>query len=143
MLTTGKVIRFDEVRGYGFIAPTEPGEDVFMHANDLVDEEYLYHEGSDVEFFMEQGDKGPKASQIRLRAQRSASRPAGSPVATDDMDAEPYRQRTGRDSQDAAQFRRDLTDALIESVDTLTAAQIKQVRECVLKVARNAGHIAK
>ena len=29
IMLTGKVIRFDEVRGYGFIAPDGGGEDVF------------------------------------------------------------------------------------------------------------------
>ncbi|PAX89758.1 hypothetical protein CLM82_19405, partial [Streptomyces albidoflavus] len=66
MLKTGKILRFDEVRGYGFIVPNEGGEDVFMHANDLVDEKYLYQSGREVEFFEEMGEKGPKASQIRL-----------------------------------------------------------------------------
>ncbi|NED08770.1 cold shock domain-containing protein, partial [Streptomyces sp. SID6648] len=74
MLTVGKVLRFDEVKGYGFIAPEEGGEDVFMHANDLVDEKYLYQAGSSVEFFLESGEKGPKASEIRLSYQPSPNR---------------------------------------------------------------------
>ena len=38
MMLTGKVIRFDDVRGYGFIAPDGGGEDVFVHANVLGDD---------------------------------------------------------------------------------------------------------
>ncbi|MFH8978146.1 cold shock domain-containing protein [Streptomyces sp. NPDC017890] len=142
MLMTGKVVRFDEVRGYGFIAPAEAGEDVFMHANDLLDEKYLYQEGREVEFFLEQGDKGPKASQIRLVHQPTAirlpSRPAGSPDDRQDV-----REAGGNDATDAALFRAELTEALLGSSGTLTADQIKQVRECVVALARNRGWIAR
>ncbi|MEV0642499.1 cold shock domain-containing protein [Streptomyces sp. NPDC050619] len=127
MLMTGKVLRFDEVRGYGFIAPSEAGEDVFMHANDLLDEKYLYHEGSEVEFFMEMGEKGPKASEIRLVYQPSANRiPATRPAAPGEAPG-------------IGQFRTELTEALVGSVDSLTAAQIRQVRNCVVDLARSKG----
>ncbi|MET8575068.1 cold shock domain-containing protein [Streptomyces sp. NPDC005012] len=121
MLTTGRVLRFDEVRGYGFIAPDEGGEDVFMHANDLLDDKYLYAEGSEVEFLLEMGDKGPKGAEIRLL--RPAARPAA-PAA-----------RPGAGSD----FRAELTEALLDAVPTLTAAQLKQVRSCVLDLTRAQG----
>ncbi|GAB2883625.1 cold shock domain-containing protein [Streptomyces deserti] len=138
MLMTGKVLRFDEVRGYGFIAPAEPGEDVFMHANDLLDEKYLYHEGSEVEFFMEMGEKGPKASQIRLIYQPSANRIPHRPAVAGES-AEDRTGESGDAAGDTAQFRADLTEALVESVDSLTAAQIKQIRGRVIELARSRG----
>jgi CspA family cold shock protein len=141
VLMNGKVLRFDEVKGYGFIAPSEPGEDVFMHANDLVDEKHLYRDGSDVEFFVEWGEKGPKASQIRLRTQPSPNRLTSLPVPKENVATEPRRGPAALDSPDAAQFGRDVTEALVESVDTLTAAQIRQVRSCVLELVRNAGWV--
>lgn len=131
MLMTGKVLRFDEVRGYGFIAPSGPGEDVFMHANDLLDEKYLYKEGSEVEFFMETGEKGPKASQIRLVYQPSGNRIAQRPAS-----AGP------EESESAEDFRGELTDALVDSVDTLTAVQIRQVRSCVMELITSRGWVA-
>ncbi|MEU2357284.1 cold shock domain-containing protein [Streptomyces misionensis] len=138
MLTTGRVLRFDEVRGYGFIAPTEPGEDVFMHANDLLDEKYLYHEGSEVEFHLEMGEKGPKASQIRLIHQPSPNRPPSRPVFSDGTTAEragtPAGEGTG-----AAHFRTELTELLVTSVDSLTAAQIRQIRERVVELVWTKG----
>ncbi|MEV5430312.1 cold shock domain-containing protein [Streptomyces sp. NPDC052701] len=138
MLMTGKVLRFDEVRGYGFIVPSEPGEDVFMHANDLLDEKYLYHEGSEVEFFMEMGEKGPKASQVRLVYQPSANRIPHRPAATGESVADRPGDR-GDAPRDTARFRTDLTEALVESVDSLTAAQIRQIRSCVVELARARG----
>ncbi|WP_151773323.1 cold-shock protein [Streptomyces abyssomicinicus] len=131
MLVTGRVLRFDEVRGYGFIAPDEGGEDVFMHANDLLDDKYLYAEGCQVEFVLEMGEKGPKGSEIRLLA--PAPRSAG-PVAG--LGAGPG-SRTA-----AGEFRAELTEALIEAVPTLTAAQLRQVRGCVLELTRARGWLA-
>ncbi|MFI8932354.1 cold-shock protein [Streptomyces sp. NPDC053474] len=137
MLTVGKVLRFDEVRGYGFIAPDTGDEDVFMHANDLVGEKYLYQEGSVVEFFMERGDKGPKASNIRLVHQSTshqlprgglAARPA---AATGDGEVSP-----------AEEFTQELTEALLDSVGSLTGDQIKRVRACVLELAQDHGWVA-
>lgn len=139
MLMTGKVLRFDEVRGYGFIVPKVGDEDVFMHANDLVDDKYLYQEGSEVEFFMEMGEKGPKASNIRLVYQPSshqlprggqAPRPAPRAAAAD-----------GEGSSSAAEFGHDLTEALLDAAGTLTGDQIKQVRACVLDLARARGWV--
>lgn len=111
MLMVGKILRFDEVRGYGFIVPREGGEDVFMHANDLVDDKYLYQAGREVEFYLEMGDKGPKASEIRLvdrPAARRAAAPApasGGPEDQGDLDDD------GLDVLTAAEFRTELTEA--------------------------------
>ncbi|KOX28714.1 DNA-binding protein [Streptomyces sp. NRRL F-4707] len=132
VLTVGKVLRFDEVKGYGFIAPEEGGEDVFMHANDLVDEKYLYQAGSSVEFFLESGEKGPKASEIRLSYQPSPNRitpqAAKAPAA-------------GADRMPADRFQAELTEALLDGVDTLTAAQVRAVRAVVSTVVRGHGWI--
>ncbi|OII61354.1 DNA-binding protein [Streptomyces sp. CC53] len=137
MLMVGKILRFDEVRGYGFIVPREGGEDVFMHANDLVDDKYLYQAGREVEFYLEMGDKGPKASEIRL-VDRSAGRRA--PVAAvpdrvpmEDLDDE------GLDVLTTAEFQAELTEALIEADGTLTTSQLKRVRSRVTELARHHG----
>ena len=66
MATTGKILRFDEIRGYGFIAPDDGGEDVFMHANDLRDNKHLFRPGIKVEFEVEDGERGLKAAEVRL-----------------------------------------------------------------------------
>ena len=132
MLTVGKVLRFDEVKGYGFISPDEGGEDVFMHANDLVDEKYLYQAGSTVEFFMEMGEKGPKASGIRRIYQPSPNR-----LTPKDSRKAP----AGPDRTPPDRFRTELTEALLDGVDTLTAAQVKAVRGVVTELARTHGWV--
>ncbi|MFV2119044.1 cold-shock protein [Streptomyces sp. Act-28] len=134
MLTTGKILRFDEVRGYGFIVPREGGEDVFMHANDLVDEKYLYQAGREVEFHLEMGDKGPKASEIRLVDRSAPAARAEREGDLDDLD-------DVLDVLTAAEFRAELTETLIEADGTLTAAQLKRVRSRVLELARGHGWV--
>ena len=34
-IVAGRVVRFDEIKGYGFIAPSDGGEDVCVHANEI------------------------------------------------------------------------------------------------------------
>ncbi|MCP9206123.1 cold-shock protein [Streptomyces sp. NEAU-Y11] len=129
MTTTGKILRFDEFRGYGFIAPDDGGEDVFMHANDLLDEKHLFQPGSKVQFVPEYGDKGPKASEVRIverAAGPSVVRPVGPDTADDTM----------CDVLSAAEFRAELTEALVEVGGNLTADQIKQVRRRIIELAQ-------
>ncbi|WP_175407306.1 cold shock domain-containing protein [Streptomyces sp. TRM64462] len=140
MLMVGKILRFDEVRGYGFIVPREGGEDVFMHANDLLDDKYLYQAGREVEFYLEMGDKGPKASEIRLVDRAPAPRRAPvSPAVPEragdleDLDDD------GLDVLTTAEFQTELTEALIEADGTLTAAQLKRIRTRVAELARHHG----
>ena len=78
-MLTGKVIRFDEVRGYGFIAPDGGGEDVFVHANVLGDDKYVFGPGLRVEFEAADGDRGPKAYAVHLLPDRGPA-PAVVPV---------------------------------------------------------------
>ncbi|MFE4539280.1 cold-shock protein [Streptomyces scopuliridis] len=131
MLKTGKIQRFDETRGYGFINPDEGGEDVFMHANDLLDEKYLYQAGRDVEFFVEMGEKGPKASEIRLIHQPSRRRPEQFGADGGAAEGEPG----------AAAFRSELTDVLLDADGTLTADQIKRIRTRIVELARARGWV--
>ncbi|MCH5677248.1 cold-shock protein [Streptomyces gilvus] len=151
MVTQGRVVRFDEVRGYGFIRPRDGGEDVFMHANDLIDEKYLYQAGSEVEFALEQGEKGPKASAIRLvrhaahdhhdhhdhRTNRAAPSFSEVPLRhgdVQDIDGEV-------ELLSVEDFRIDLTEALLEHAGSLTVAQLKEVRACVVDLVRKRGWI--
>ncbi|MFJ8649432.1 cold-shock protein [Streptomyces sp. NPDC093546] len=139
MLMVGKILRFDEVRGYGFIVPREGGEDVFMHANDLVDDKYLYRAGREVEFYLEMGDKGPKASEIRLVDQpvRRPTVPAPAAALGDGPDDDPDDDTL--DVLTTAEFQAELTEALLDADGTLTAAQLKRVRASITDLARSHG----
>ncbi|MGP3970216.1 cold shock domain-containing protein [Streptomyces sp. 6N223] len=142
---TGKILRFDEVRGYGFIAPDEGNEDVFMHANDLLEEKYLYQAGRHVEFFLEEGDKGPKASEIRLIRRSDPSGPSGpvplaeprpAPARRDDLDDD-----STCDVLTPEELRAELTETLLAADHTLTAGQILHVRSRLVSLASDHGWV--
>jgi len=62
--TTGTVKWFNASKGYGFIA-RDGGEDVFVHHSAIQSEGYrTLEEGERVEFEVEPGDKGPKATNV-------------------------------------------------------------------------------
>ncbi|KUJ63988.1 DNA-binding protein [Streptomyces albus subsp. albus] len=132
-MVTGKVLRFDEFRGYGFIAPDDGSEDVFMHANDLRDDKYLFRVGLKVGFEVEDGDRGLKASNVRLLEQPVQHSSPAKPIAAISCDED---DDSLCDVLSRVDFQQELTEALIEAVPTLTAAQIQQVRRCVLEVAQ-------
>lgn len=138
MVTTGKVLRFDEIRGYGFIAPDDGGEDVFMHANDLRSDKYLFQSGLRVEFDLETGDKGPKASDVRIIGDvpRDPLRPPASFVADPRPDPRGPSDDGMCDVLSAVEFRHELTEALIEVGGELTANQIAQVRRRIIQLAQ-------
>jgi cold shock CspA family protein len=143
VLIRGKVLRFDEIRGYGFIAPEDGGDDVFMHANDFRDDETLFRPGAVVEFDLEDGDRGPKASNIRV-VERNAGAPASGPSNVEVS----RRAQPTSDTDDglcdvltSREFRYEVTDVLIEAVPTLTAAQIGAVRERLAGFAKSHGWI--
>ncbi len=61
---TGTVKWFDASRGYGFVA-REGGTDVFVHQSAIRTEGYrTLAEGQRIEFEVEQGPKGAKASNV-------------------------------------------------------------------------------
>jgi cold shock protein len=65
-LVTGKVLQFDHVRGYGFVAVNDDGEDVFLHASAFDGDSDVLAPGMRVEFKIMAGDRGRKAFAAHL-----------------------------------------------------------------------------
>lgn len=59
----GTVKFFNDMKNYGFIEPDEGDEDVFFHVSDLDAESA--NEGDEVEFEEEEGDRGPRAVNVK------------------------------------------------------------------------------
>jgi cold-shock DNA-binding protein family len=61
---TGKVKFFNEAKGFGFIEQ-EQGADVFVHFSAIQSDGFkTLAEGQAVQFTIEQGPKGPQASNV-------------------------------------------------------------------------------
>lgn len=62
---TGTVKWFNETKGFGFITQDNGGADVFVHFNSIVSDGFkTLAEGQKVSFDVEQGKKGPQASNV-------------------------------------------------------------------------------
>ncbi|MDY6817981.1 MAG: cold-shock protein [Halobacteriales archaeon] len=61
-MATGTVDFFHDEKGYGFIATEDSDDDVFFHMEDVGGPDL--EEGQEVEFDIEQADKGPRAVNV-------------------------------------------------------------------------------
>ncbi|RKY23158.1 MAG: cold-shock protein [Planctomycetota bacterium] len=63
-MANGTVKWFNDAKGYGFIE-SDTGEDIFVHHNDIQTDGFRsLAEGEAVTFEIEQGQKGPKATNV-------------------------------------------------------------------------------
>jgi cold shock protein len=137
---TGEVLRFDQVRGYGFIAPAGGGADIFLHMNDILEEKHRIVPGTLVEFEVEEGQRGLKASSVRIIRQ------AGGAAAV--AAAPPRRESSGAADSDSlcdilspVEFTHEVTELLLGAEPSLTATQIVQVRNALIQFARKSGWV--
>ncbi|MGP3990084.1 cold-shock protein [Streptomyces sp. 3N207] len=144
-MVAGRVVRFDGARGYGFIAPDHGGEDVFLHANDLMMPESFVHTGVAVEFEIEDGDRGLKASSVRL-LEHPDSPSFESPSATGNHAPHgpaPSRVEDGEDPMcdvlSVAEYTRAVTELLLEAGPGLTGAQILDIRRRLVQFGKSHG----
>ena len=63
----GTVKWFDNKKGYGFITPSDGGNDLFVHMSSIMMEGYkTLTEAQSVTFQVGTGDKGPVATNVMI-----------------------------------------------------------------------------
>ncbi|PMD67723.1 cold-shock protein [Companilactobacillus nuruki] len=63
---TGKIVRFNKVRGFGFINNDE--DDIFFFADSILNrDEYFIKDGLQVTFEIAPGYKGPQAVNVSIK----------------------------------------------------------------------------
>jgi len=149
-LTRGKVISFDRIKGYGFVAPDTGGDDVFIHVNDLYSDKTQLTQGCIVEFRIDAGDRGPKASEVtivQLSPGVALDRPAPTPAAISTSTAPAAPRQTSPDASgeelcdaiSAGEFEHEITEALLRVEPELTGRQILDIRKRLLRIAQSHG----
>ena len=65
-MVQGTVKWFSDQKGFGFITPDDGSSDVFAHFSEIQADGFkTLSEGQKVEYEVQQGDKGPRATNIR------------------------------------------------------------------------------
>ena len=68
-MTTGTVKWFNDAKGFGFISPTEGGDDVFVHFSEIKGDGFRsLAEGQQVQFDVNTGPKGLQATNVNAAA---------------------------------------------------------------------------
>ena len=71
-MATGKVKWFNGDKGFGFIEQDGSDQDVFVHFSAIQGDGFRnLYEGDEVEFDIEQGQKGPQATNVTVTNQSS------------------------------------------------------------------------
>jgi cold shock CspA family protein len=141
-MITGRVVRFDEGRGYGFIAPDSGGDDVFVHASELTDRGVTVACGTRVQFNTVDGGRGLKAYDVRVVEDGQPPRPVHArvepavegqePAGAEDEGCEVFSER---------EFTSRVTELLLTAVPQLTGGQILELRKRLLHFSRANGWV--
>jgi len=92
-MAIGTVKWFSAEKGYGFITPEDGGRDVFVHFSGIVGEGHRsLDEGERVSFESEDGEKGPRAIDVK---------PAGAAESADTADEAGGDEAAGNGDDDA------------------------------------------
>jgi cold shock CspA family protein len=139
-MATGKVLQFDQVRGYGFVAADDDGDDVFLHASAFDGDSTRLVPGTDLQFQIMASDRGRKAYLVRLTEAGSATPEQLVPPQQTALSAATEEEQMC-DVLSKTEFGAELTELLLNTVPGLTGPQILEVRQSLLEFADKRGWV--
>ncbi|MFD9698168.1 cold-shock protein [Lentzea sp. NPDC059081] len=138
VVITGRIVRFDEQRGFGFITPEDESghqEDVFLHVNGLLDRSKNLSTGTRVAFEMMQGQRGPKAYNVNVLDENEA--PPATVPSRQPHHVPALPETDMCDVLTRAELTSELTEVLVAQVPSLNGAQIQEIRAAFLVLAKS------
>ncbi|RSN39707.1 DNA-binding protein [Amycolatopsis sp. WAC 04197] len=136
-MPAGKIVSFDEIRGYGFVAPENGGEDVFVHVNSLTFDKRLLGPGVAVKFDVMESERGLKASRVDL-----VESPQSGTADAARKKAEAHNQDDGMcDVLTVKEFLDEVTESLISAAPSVTGEQITLIRRQLVHMAHKHGWV--
>lgn len=141
-MTAGRILRFDWTNGYGFIVPDDGGDDVFLHASEIREEDRdLVRTGAPVEFLAMRGARGVKAAEVRFVGSTNDddARTSGATDAAESWGS--VEEDADYEALSEAEFTREVTELLLRAAPSLTAAQIIDARRGLVAFAHDKGWI--
>jgi cold shock CspA family protein len=137
-LATGRVLQFDQSRGFGFVAAEDGGEDIFLHVSEFNGYPDMLIPGALVEFQVMPGERGRKACEARLGDEEwekeAPARAAGEAAPAAEVPLAAGEDLTC-DLLSSREFSRELTRLLLTAVPELTGHQVVQASQGILELA--------
>jgi len=137
----GVILRFDDVRGYGFIEPADGTEDVFVHANDFGENRRLVRAGLRVRYEVTQSHRGPKVATVSLLAPPPEQERVPSPACPAMAVMPQPDDEEVCDVLSAESLGSAIIGLLIEHVPTLSGGEIGAIRRHMTDLARSHGWV--
>jgi cold shock CspA family protein len=136
-MAAGRVLKYDQTRGYGFVAPDSGGDDVFIHVNDFEFDKSLMTAGARLEFSIEESGRGLKASNIQF------IEPGPAPSSVEPRPASDVRSVDDGlcDVLTTKEFTEEITEALLNAAPTMSGGNILTVRQHLVRLAHSHGWI--
>lgn len=135
-MASGRIIQFNNTKGYGFISSDDGGDDVFLHCAELPDNGLGARVGTRVEFNILSGQRGLKACDVKVLEPSAV-------VAATPHGVAPHESGPNDDELseviNASEYAREITDTLIDVAATVTAAQIVEIRTRLVNAAYGRG----